>query len=471
MDGSTNEPEASSDFWNRYEGDIQLAKNIGVKAFRFSFEWHRIEPEPGVIDKAAIKRYHQILDAIAAAGMVPSATLHHFVHPLWWDKRGAFEKEENIDAFVNFCKICAEHFGSRVTLWATFNEPTCLLVCGYLLGVHPPGRVANFWLMGKVILNILKSHTRAYHAMKAVPGAENTEIGLVHHHVEFMPSNPSYWWIKPLTWWGTFWWGRDVVLEYLVSGKFEWHVPLCGTTIKYQEPSRPPLDWWGINYYARGVVSGACMPGVLPGEIMTDMGYTLYPNGLYENIVRGAQLGVPMYISETGAADRSEGEAARKAHIESYLGQCLKAVRDGYDVRGFFYWTLVDNFEWNTGHTMKFGLYEWKADGSVDRRLREGGRLLARIYASLPSDMTELRKHLKKNYRACDYEVLLAHEQIFNKPLPMVLNKGRYVCVPPLSPLHLRIGFHDIEEDVSLVDQQEAEQAAGAFIPQPAFAA
>lgn len=101
----------------RYEEDIKNAQSLGIQAFRLSIEWHRLEPQQGVIDMSAIKRYHEILDCIAAHGMTPSATLHHFVHPLWWHKMGAFEKEANIAHFVNYCALAAQHFGPRITLW------------------------------------------------------------------------------------------------------------------------------------------------------------------------------------------------------------------------------------------------------------------------------------------------------------------------------------------------------------------
>jgi beta-glucosidase len=95
-------------------------------------------------------RYHKILDCLEKHGMQANATLHHFVHPDWWEEMGAFEKEENIDCFVDFCVLCARQFGRRIKLWATFNEPTCFLVCGYLVGLHPPGKMCSFWLVGRV---------------------------------------------------------------------------------------------------------------------------------------------------------------------------------------------------------------------------------------------------------------------------------------------------------------------------------
>ena len=101
------------------------------------------------------RRYHKILDAIEAAGMTPNATLHHFVHPDWWEKLGAFEKAKNIPAFTDFCVLCVREFGQRIRLWATFNEPTCFLVCGYLIGAHPPGKIGSLRLMGRVRATLL----------------------------------------------------------------------------------------------------------------------------------------------------------------------------------------------------------------------------------------------------------------------------------------------------------------------------
>lgn len=221
--------------------------------------------------------------------------------------------------------------------------------------------------------------------------------------------------------------------------------PCARAAISYQAKQKPGLDWFGVNYYARGVIGMFCNPVTPKGELMTDMKYTLYPNGLYENLARGSALGVPMYISEIGAADRSDDDHVRLAHIESFtrqaracalaatagtraspgrlasgagdlcvlspraagmmgphsLGaqrkrrgcaQTLKAIRDGYDVRGLYYWTLMDNFEWNAGYVMKFGVYKFLSDDRANRALKPGGELLTKIYASMPEDMDELRR-------------------------------------------------------------------------------
>eukprot|EP00892_Ulva_mutabilis_P001999 jgi/Ulvmu1/117/UM001_0121.1 len=440
--------DGGTGFWERYKEDIQLAKQLGVNAFRFSFEWHRIEPVPGQIDTAAVARFTEIIDAIEAAGMVPNATLHHFVHPDWWEARGGFEKEANLPAFLEYCRFCAATWGPRVKMWSTFNEPTCALVCGWLIGAHPPGKILQIGLMGHVLCNMMKAHAAAYTQMKEQPDCSDLQIGLVHHHVEFMPSSPWWVWLRPLCWWGTFWWGRDTVLHFLQTGEFTWHVPLWGKTIDYKG-AKPGLDWWGINYYARGVISPYLTPVSCPGELMTDMQYTLYPTGLYENIVRGSALRVPMYISEIGAADRSEDDHIRIAHIESFSRQVLKAIRDGYDVRGLYYWTLLDNFEWNAGYLMKFGLYYWDPpeEGKArSHKIKPGGRVLAQVYADMPTDMKELRNRCIANTgEASDYETRVREAQRKWRLWPVIWNKGRFHAVEPLSPLHLRIGLHDVD--------------------------
>ena len=185
-------------------------------------------------------RFTEMIDAIEAAGMVPNATLHHFTHPDWWEDRGGFEREENLPAFLEYCRFCAATWGRRVKMWCTFNEPTCALVCGWLIGAHPPGKLMQFGLMGRVLCNILKAHAAAYTLMKAQPGCEDLQIGLVHHHVEFMPSSPWWAWLRPLCWWGTFWWGRDTVLHFLQTGEFTWHVPLWGKSAHLPPPRRRP---------------------------------------------------------------------------------------------------------------------------------------------------------------------------------------------------------------------------------------
>ncbi|PNH12078.1 Beta-glucosidase A, partial [Tetrabaena socialis] len=391
--GKFNNYDKNNGFWDKYEQDIKLAADLNCTTFRFSIEWARIEPEPGVIDMEAVRRYHQMLDCMASHGLEPNATLWHFVHPLWFEDAGGFTREENIPAFVAFCKRCFGWFGSKIRLWATINEPTCYLFLGWIVGMSPPCHFMDLLGGGRMLSTMLKAHVAAYHAIKAMPGGDRAQIGLVNHHITFEAQGTGllYGVAKEVAEWMTYWVGCNVMEHWMLTGEYMWRIPLLGVGRRWRDPAgRPPCDWWGINYYSRGVVSWHLTPTHKAQEVMTDMPYPLYAAGLYDAIKRCSQLGLPMYITETGIADARDDRRARM--INKYFEQVLRAVADGYDVRGVYYWTLLDSMEWATGYTMKFGLYAWEPDGSVDRKLKEGSSALVRLYRELPDEMSELRK-------------------------------------------------------------------------------
>ncbi|KAG2499387.1 hypothetical protein HYH03_002962 [Edaphochlamys debaryana] len=384
--------DTANGFWDRYEEDIRLAAQLGCTSFRFSFEWARIEPERGVCDMEAVRRYHQMIDCMLSHGLVPSATLWHFVHPTWFEKAGGWTKEENIPAFVKFSELCFKWFGSKITLWATINEPTCALFLGHIIGIAPPGRFMDLVGAGRMLSSLLKAHVAAYKAIKAMPGGQAAQVGLVNHHIRFEPQGTGlvFTFAKVVADWLTYWVGANVMEHWMLTGEFVWKLPVMGVWQQWKDPNgRPPCDWWGINYYSRGVVSWALTPTHRQQEVMTDMYYPVYPEGMYRVIQRCSEFGIPMYITETGIADARDD---RRAHmIDAYMQQVLHAVADGYDVRGVYYWTLVDGFEWATGYSMKFGLYAWEPDGSVDRKLKEGSTSLRRLYRTLPDRLDQLR--------------------------------------------------------------------------------
>lgn len=130
-------------------------------------------------------RYHNFLDCLEKHGLVPFATLHHFTHPGWFEDLGAFENDDNISIFVDYCTTIVSKFRERIKFWTTFNEPTCYMFASYLAGAHAPGKMFRFLTAGFVLKNILKAHIVAYEAIKAVEGGQNLQVGLVHHHTKF----------------------------------------------------------------------------------------------------------------------------------------------------------------------------------------------------------------------------------------------------------------------------------------------
>jgi len=387
----------SNDFWNLYQSHIKLAKDsLGTNSFRFSFEWHRLQPNgPGPLDPEAVDRYHKIIDCIVANGMEPMCTLHHFTHPKWFEDRCSFEKDENIQVFVDYCKLTFSHFNSKIKLWATFNEPTCFSFVGYIAGLWCPGKLCRFTFAGKVLLVLLKAHVAAWRALKAMPGGRETCLGLVNQHIRFVPKAKWAPHISLLCKWMTRWFASDCILKFFTTGVYEWHAPFKGVAIREAVPDAVgTLDWWGINYYSYPCVSSWFVLGASSAnEPVSDIGFRVHPQGLYDSIRDASALKVPVYITETGLAD-IEGKN-RRALIQGHTDALLRAVSDGFDVRGMYYWTLMDNIEWHEGFHVKYGLYEWDprkaGQGLQDMKLRGGSDELTKRYASWPATVAEVR--------------------------------------------------------------------------------
>lgn len=389
---------AACDFWNRYEEDLELAARMGSNCFRLSLEWHRLEPARGQWDEGAAQRYQDILDCMRRKGLEPHVTLHHFVHPAWFEKLGGFTKEENIQLFLDYTAACYRAFGDQVKYWATFNEPGVTSFAGHIYGSFPPGRIAQVAGCARQMLNMLRAHSQAYDLIKSMPGGAAAQVGIVWNYFWFEPKR--YRWLTPcyLPWISRLLnrlWGNDVFLHYMKTGEFEWDpLPWVFSRVHHKDPAPPGCDFIGLNYYSRGVMDWKLSPACNSGEVMTDMPYALYAEGLTLAVHHMSQLGCPVYITETGVAD--SGDERRPLMIEGYMQQIERTVEMGYDLRGVMYWTLVDNFEWNFGFTMRFGIFQWENDGSQKRMARKSASLLRRWYERLPGRVAELRAQLQR---------------------------------------------------------------------------
>ncbi len=377
----------SCNHWDLYRKDIELMKQLGLNSFRFSVEWSKIEPQEGTFDEPAIQHYVDFCNALLEAEIKPLITLHHFTHPQWFEDKGAFEHEENITYFVRFAKRVFEALGSKVHLWCTLNEPTIYAFQGYVRGVFPPGKKSFAELFPNqlavhVLRNLMIAHTQVYKTLKAMPHGDRAQIGLVHQYLRFMPYT-SWHLLEKLPGFALNHFLNDVVLNFCSTGtfKYNFYVPcIANIHAEYQAPEGPLLDFIGLNYYSRVLVHFKWlilpMSSCYPHEIMTDMPYAMYAQGLYEAIKDVARLRVPIYITENGIAD--EKDTKRKQFLKQYIYALSTAIRDGYDVRGFYYWSLTDNFEWDMGYTMRFGLYGVNFQ-TQERTLRKGSQYYAKV--------------------------------------------------------------------------------------------
>jgi len=370
----------SCDFWNNYHKDIQLMKELGVNSLRFSLAWDRIEPNQSEFNEQALEHYDDMINELIKAGIKPLISLHHFVHPRWFEELGGFENEENIQYIVRFSKLVFERYSDRVKLWCTINEPNVFMLQGYMRGKFPPGKT-NIYTAVKVLRNLLKAHTDIYIALKDMPNGAESEIGFIHQYLKF---EAYYKWnvIEHLP--GMFF---NYVLNYLTlnflkTGKFTF------PTLSYTSPIEKPLDYIGLNYYSRVLLQTQLSfkepmkATCYPDEVMTDMPYPIYPKGFHDAIMDIATLNVPVYITENGIADQKDDR--RDLFIRGYLNAMFDAIEEGVDLRGYYYWTFTDNFEWDEGNLMKFGLFEVDFENQ-NRTLRDGAQFFKEIIAQTNS--------------------------------------------------------------------------------------
>jgi beta-glucosidase len=380
---------AACEHWTRYREDIELLRELGVGAYRLSVEWSKLEPAPMRFDAAAIRHYHDVLDALLEAGIEPVVTLHHFTHPLWLEELGGFERVENVRHVVAFGERVFREYSDKVRMWCTTNEPEVVAAMGYAAGIFPPGK-RSLQAAAEVLKNLCVAHTELYHAIKAMPGGAEARVGIVKNLTQLDPWNR---W-SPLDWLACRVLNRlfnGAILEYLETGRFRFVIPGLARVDHEDERGARSLDYFGLNYYShvllqvRPVRDAEQMLRYRPGDVKTDMPYASYPEGFYRALMRVSRLGVPLYVTENGIADGRDDR--RAGFIERYLYALWRAMQDGCDVRGYFYWSLMDNFEWSEGYDMKFGLYE--VDFATQRRrLRSGAAPFVRAAGRGKTDGT-----------------------------------------------------------------------------------
>ncbi len=341
-------------WWEDAEADFDRAASLGTNALRLSVEWSRVEPEPGSFDERALARYVEMVEGLRARGIEPMVTLHHFTNPRWLADEGGWEEAETVERFARFVKRVVEALGPACDLWCTINEPNVYAYQGYLAGVWPPGQ-SDLGTAMRVMRHLLLGHAAAYRAIHEIQ--PEARVGLAHSMQVFDPAKPRSPLDRLVTWAIDRTYNR-AILSTLQRGL--WALPLgFGLALKL----RDTLDWIGLNYYTRELVtfdrtrSDAFFSRRFHADDaeMLDGGYgELYPQGIMRCLERLARLDLPIYITENGIPDADDDQRPR--HILTHLHQVWQAVQRCYPVMGYYHWTLVDNFEWAEGWTLRFGL-------------------------------------------------------------------------------------------------------------------
>ncbi len=362
------------DHWNRYKEDIRLMKELSLNSYRFSVEWSKIEPKQGEFDETTLDHYERVVDELLANGIEPMVTLHHFTNPVWFEEQGAFLQENSPEIFTRFAEHVVRRLGSKVKLWCTINEPSVYAFNGFFIGGFPPAE-KNLPKAAVVFKNLLRAHTAAYTCIKEIQ--PQAQVGLVVVMVIYEP--PNRWNLLDVAF------NRllqknmsDSHFKYLTEGRFKFSIPGLARE-SYDSGVRDAFDFIGVNYYMRflwklrpfgkprlDIIENA------PPEKLTDMGWEIYPEGLYRVLkLVSSYTSKPIYITENGIADDSDKKRAK--FIEDHLLILNKAIAEGMNIRGYFYWSLIDNFEWAHGFEKRFGLYHVDY-ATQERTLREGSR-------------------------------------------------------------------------------------------------
>jgi beta-glucosidase len=325
-EGKVPEAGLSSDHYNKYESDFDLARNLGHNSHRFSVEWSRIEPVEGKYDMKEIEHYRAVLQALHDRGLKPFVTLWHFTLPLWFSESGGFARRKNVEKFARYCAFVTEQLGDLAEHFTTMNEPMVVAGIGNHRGKWPPfkkSKLATFVYVN----NLIRAHNLAYKKIKSAPKNQGRDlkIDLVKHNINFVGDG------KP--------WNKIAAS----LARWYWNHRFLKKTIKN-------CDAIGLNYYTSRHF------GKQPNVPKNDMGWNLEPAGLFYVLKELKKYKKPIYITEAGLAD--EKDRYRAKYIIGLVKAMHSAIQEGVDLRGYMYWSLLDNFEWAEGYWPRFGLIE-----------------------------------------------------------------------------------------------------------------
>ncbi len=348
---------AACERWTRYKSDVQLLKNIGMNSYRFSIEWSKIEPQEGVFDHQAMQHYCQVVDELLGQHIVPIITLFHHIYPLWFLKKKGFEKRENINFFVRFSQYVFTHLHTKVPFWIILNEPVGYALEGYYRGNYPPGKT-SLRLAGKVARNQLNAHVTVAKIFRGIN--RNVKIGIAHI---IQPLDAYHTWnpLENIVAHTFDYIVNTLTIDFFKTGYFNWMYLVKD----YNADAPGSLDFIGINYYSHTTIKQTNILSLKTepreSETLIDQpspgraAKVMYPEGLYRAIQMAAVLNVPMYITENGCS--TENVQIKDEYIKKHLYVISRALQEGYDVRGYFFWTLMDCFCWRKGYRDKHGIY------------------------------------------------------------------------------------------------------------------
>jgi beta-glucosidase len=343
------------EWWSgRWKEDLDRAAATDQNAHRLSIEWSRVEPHPAIWDEEALRHYAEILQGARARGLQPMVSLHHFTNPIWVTERGGWLNADIVTLFERYVRKVVGRLSEFTDLWVTINEPSPYVYFAYIEGSWPPGNksLKDAWW---VLRNIVRAHAAAYHAIHEIQ--PRAKVGLAHHLRRFKPfnaSNPAHRWLADLK--------HRLFNLSIPSALQNGRLRLLAWRARIPEAAGTQ-DFFGLNYYTTDYTmlnlikpiqnSRASLP---PSIDVSPTGFIANePQALWEVLDWVQRYGLPIYITENGVED--DQDDFRRRYLAMHLHQLWRAANFNWKLRGYFHWSLVDNFEWERGWSQRFGLW------------------------------------------------------------------------------------------------------------------
>ncbi len=316
--------------YNLFLEDFDLAKELGHNAHRLSIEWSRIQSQEGTFSEQETNHYLKVLRALKERNFQVMLTLHHFTLPQWLSRKGGFLKRNAPKLFALFVEYAVKKFSDYVDFWITINEPNIYASNSYLQGKWPPGS-KNLRQYLRVLNQLAKCHRLAYQKIHAL--LPEAKVGIAQNYVFFEPDRP-------------------------LLDKFACHFARKFWNQSFYQKTMGLHDFLGINYYFHHRLRSSFKPPFFKvknrSQKISDLSWEIYPDGLYHILLELQKMNLPIYITENGLADQED--KLRPQFIMDHLEAIRRACAEGVDVRGYFHWSLLDNFEWAHGFGPRFGL-------------------------------------------------------------------------------------------------------------------
>ena len=349
-----------------YEQDFDLARSLHHNTHRLSIEWSRVEPREGKFSEEEVKHYGNVIAALRKRDLEPMVTLHHFTNPIWFSESGGWEKQQSVERFMNYCEVMIRALAKDVRYWITINEPTVYLSHSYILGAWPP-QAKSYRKAKSVHYNLIAAHIEVYRLIHKIYKELSLPAPLVsisQHIQAFVPCGTGF---------------RN---RFAANFRNAWYnFEFIDQIVQAQA-----ADFIGANYYSRQLVDlqgwgfGDLVMGVCKKNHdlvkKNSLGWDIYPQGLSDVLLKLKKYKLPVIITENGICTMDDN--LRWEYISAHLKSVHLAMENGVDIKGYLYWSLLDNFEWDKGFGPRFGLID--VDYATSRRtVRDSAKKFAEV--------------------------------------------------------------------------------------------